>query len=168
MNGDKSMNRKTWTIGAICAALLPLAALAQGDAPNGFGHFRGHGGDAALLAGVTLTTDQQTQISQIHQTARAQVKPVMQQLHTIQGQIRDALLASGDVNTSQLTALQAQASQLRSQLDEQRLNTELQVRAVLTPAQLATAASTGAQLKALHQQMHSLMGGASTASTPAQ
>jgi Spy/CpxP family protein refolding chaperone len=164
------MNRKTWTIGAICAALLPLAALAQGDAPNGFApHFRGHGGgDGALLAGVTLTTDQQTQITQIHQAAHAQVKPVMQQLHTIQGQIRDLMLATGDVNTSQLTALQQQASTLRSQLDEQRLNTELQVRAVLTPAQLAAAASTGAQMKALHQQMHSLMGGASTQSAPAQ
>jgi Spy/CpxP family protein refolding chaperone len=163
------MNRKTWMIGAIAAALLPLAALAQGDAPNGMmPHFRGmHGGDSALLAGVTLTSDQQTQITALHQAARTQTKPLMQQLHSLQGQMRDLMLAPGAVNTAQATTLQQQISALHAQLDEQRLNTELQVRAVLTPAQLAQAASTGAQMKALHQQMRSLMG-AHTDSEPAQ
>src|ERR1700735_107832 len=109
------MNGKTWMIGAICAALLPLAAVAQGNGP---GHFRGGfgGGESALLKGVTLSADQETAIQTIRQNARTQNKPVAQQLRAIEVQIHSALLASGSVNMSALTALQTQASQLRSQL----------------------------------------------------
>ena len=154
------MTRKTWMVGALCAALLPLAALAQpGDGPDGMPmHFHGgHGPDSALLQGVTLTDAQRTQIQTIHQTNWATAKPLMEQLHATEEQITTALLASGSVNTAQLTTLESTASSLRSQLDQQRLNNELHVRAVLTSAQLAQAATTHVQVEALHEQMHSLM-----------
>jgi periplasmic protein CpxP/Spy len=163
------MNRKTWIIGALCAALLPLAAVAQpGDAPDGMPmHFHGgmRGPDSALLQGVTLTSAQQAQIASIHQTNWAAAKPIMQQLRATETQIHDLLLAAGSVNTTQLTALQQTASSLHAQLDAQRLNTMLQVRAVLTSAQLAQAASTHAQMQALHDQMHSLMQSGTESST---
>jgi Spy/CpxP family protein refolding chaperone len=150
------MNGRTWMIGALCAVALPLAALAQvGEGPS---HFRGNfrGAESALLSGVTLSGDQQTAIKTIHQNARAANKPVFEQLRAIETQIHTALLAPGSVNTSALNSLQAQASALRTQLDAARLATEVQVRNILTPDQLATAAATGAQLKALHQQMREL------------
>lgn len=162
------MIRKTWMIGAACAVLLPLAVMAQpGDAPDGMPmHFHGmHAPDSALLEGVTLTDAQRTQIQTIHQTNWAAAKPLMQQLHATEEQINQALLAAGSVNTAQVTALETTASSLRSQLDQQRLNNELQVRAVLTPAQLAQAASTHTQLEALHQQMHSLIHAGAQSST---
>ncbi|MEI9987979.1 MAG: periplasmic heavy metal sensor [Aliidongia sp.] len=164
------MNRKTWMIGALCAALLPLAAVAQqGDAPGGMPmHFHGgmHGGGAsALLQGVTLTSTQQTQIASIRQTNWAAAKPIMQQLRATETQIRDLLLAAGSVNTAQLTSLQQTASSLHQQLDAQRLNTMLQIRAVLTSTQIAQAASTHQQMQALHQQMHSLMQSGAESST---
>jgi len=158
------MTRKTWMVGALCAALLPLAALAQpGDGPM---HFHGgHGPDSALLQGVTLTDAQRSQIQTIHQTNWATAKPLMQQLHETEEQITAALLASGSVNSSQLAALQATASSLHAQLDQLRLSTELQVRALLTSTQVAQAATTHAQMQSLHEQMHSLMHAGAQSST---
>jgi len=165
------MKGKTWMVGALCAALLPLAAVAQiGDnAAEGIpGHFRGafRGPDAALLSGVTLTEAQQTQIQQIRQAARAQIKPVVQQLRAVEAQIHTALLTPGAVNGAALTGLQGQASALRTQLDQARLNTLLQVRNVLTAEQLATAASTVTQLKSLRDQARSLMHPTQDSTTP--
>ena len=165
------MTRKTWMVGALCAALLPLAAMAQADGPSAPAdmpaHFHGmHGGhDSALLQGVTLTDTQRTQIQTIHQAGWAAAKPLMQQLRATEEQITAALLASGNVNSSQLAALQSTASALHAQLDQQRLSTELQVRALLTSAQVAQAASTRAQMQSLHQQMHSLMHAGAESST---
>jgi protein CpxP len=148
------MIRKTWIAGAVCAALLPLAALAQGDA-----HFHGgmHGGASALLSGVTLTSEQQTQVASIRQSAWTTAKPLMQQLHSTEQQIQTLLLTPGAVNTTQLNTLEQTASGLRSQLQDQRLSVELQIRGVLTASQLTQAASTHSQLEALHEQEHSLM-----------
>jgi len=156
------MKGKNWVVGAFCAALLPLAAVAQvgGNGPDGIpGHFRGafRGPDAALLSGVNLTEAQQTQIQQIRQTARAQIKPVAQQLRAVETQIHATLLAPGPVNSTTLTGLQGQASALRTQLDQARVNTLLQIRNVLTAEQLATAASTITQLKSLREQARGLM-----------
>ena len=150
------MNRKSWIAGAVCAALLPLAALAQGDGP---GHFHGgmHGPASALLAGVTLTSEQQTQVVSIRQSAWATAKPLMEQLHSTEQQIQSVLLAPGAVNQAQLNTLEQTASSLHSQLEEQRLSMELQIRGVLTATQLAQAASTHSQLEALHEQEHSLI-----------
>jgi Spy/CpxP family protein refolding chaperone len=162
------VNRKAWMIGAACAALLPLAAMAQPGEGQG-GHFRdaAHSPAAELLQGVTLSDAQQAQIAQIRQTAWAAAKPMMQQMRATGSQIRDLMFAAGAVDTAKLTALRQQQSQLRQQLDDQRMNVELQIRATLTSTQLAQAASTHAQVEALHQQMHSLVH-AGAASTTAQ
>jgi len=155
--------------GALFAALLPFAAaVAQpGDGPDGGPHFHGgrHGPDSALLSGVTLTDAQSAQIKTIHQTNWATAKPLMQQLHSTEQQIEAALLASGNVDTAAITALQTTASSLHAQLEQLHLSTELQVRNVLTASQIATAASTHAQVEALHQQMHSLMSAGAQSST---
>ena len=159
------MNRKTWMVGALYATLLPLAALAQPDGAPEMHFHGGHGPDSALLQGVTLTDTQRSQIETIHETNWATAKPLMQQLHATEEQITAALLASGSVNSSQLAALQSTASSLRAQLDQQRLSTELQVRALLSSTQLAQAAATHTQIESLHQQMHSLMHAGAQSST---
>ena len=145
----------------IWLTLLPFAALAQsGDAADAMpGHFGMgmHGQDAALLSGVNLSSAQQTQVQQLHEAARTQAKPLMQQLRSLHQQIEALLFAAGAVNTTQLAALHQQESTLRGQLDDIHLNTLLQVRSVLTADQIAQAAQTHAQMESLHQQMHSLM-----------
>ena len=140
---------KKTLIAALCVAAVPLAALA---APGEHGGHHGHRGGFSFLEGVTLTPEQQIQVHQIFQTSWSTAKPLMQQLRADHKQIEDLLAGSGTVTQAQLTAIQTQADQLRSQLESQHLATALQVRALLSPAQLAQSAQTHAQLESLHQQ----------------
>ena len=137
-------------IAALCATVVPFAALA---APQGHGGHGGHHqGAFGFLKGVTLTPEQQTQIHQIMQTSWNTAKPLAEQLRTDRKQIADLLASTGAVTAAQLTPIQQQAEQVRQQLDSQRLATALQIRALLTPAQLAQSAQVHQQLASLHQQ----------------
>jgi Spy/CpxP family protein refolding chaperone len=148
---------KKTLIAALCAAAVPLAALA---APGGQGdHHRGRHGEFGFLKGVGLTPEQKAQIHQIVQTSRGTAQPLAQQLRADRKQIGDLLASNGAVTQAQLTPLQQQADQIRQQLESQHLATALQVRALLTPAQLAQSAQTHAQLESLHQQERALFKG---------
>jgi Spy/CpxP family protein refolding chaperone len=141
------------------AALLPLVTTSPVQALE-MGHHR-HGGSQSqlgFLAGVTLTDEQQAQLHQLLQASHAQIKPLEQQIHALRKQIFDQLASAAAVDGTQITALQQQAAQLREQVDEQRLATALQIRALLTPAQLAQAAQIHQQLASLHAQMKNLVG----------
>jgi len=140
---------KKTLIAAVCLAAIPLAALA---APGGHGGHDGHRGGFSFLEGVTLTADQQTQIHQIVQASWGTAKPLAQQLRADHKQIGDLMASTGAVTQAQLAAIQTQADQIRQQLESQRLATALQVRALLTPAQLAQSAQAHAQLASLHEQ----------------
>jgi Spy/CpxP family protein refolding chaperone len=146
---------KKTLIAALCVAAVPFAALA---APGGHGgHHGGHRGGFGFLEGVTLTPEQTTQIHQIVQASRTTAKPLAQQLRADHKQIGDLLAGTGAVTQAQLAPIQQQADQIRQQLESQRLATALQVRALLTPAQLAQSAQTHAQLESLQQQKHAVM-----------
>ena len=74
---------------------------------------------------------------------------------TAQGQpifLQGRVMGGGAVTQAQLTTIQTQADQIHQQLESQHLATALQVRALLTPAQLAQSAQTHAQLDSLHPQ----------------
>jgi Spy/CpxP family protein refolding chaperone len=145
------MFAKKMLFAALCVAAVPFAALA---APGGHGGHHGGRGHGAMgfLQGVTLTPEQKTQIHEIVQTSWSTAKPLMQQLRADQKQMSDLLASTGAVTAAQLTPIQQQAAQIRQQLDSQRMATALQVRALLTPAQLAQSAQTHQQLASLHQQ----------------
>ena len=141
---------KKMLVAALCAAVVPFAALA---APGGHGGGHGdHHGPLGFLAGVTLTPEQTTQIHQIMQASRSTAKPLVQQLRADRKQISDLLASSGTVTMAQLTPIQQQAAQMRQQLESQRLATALQVRALLTSAQLTQSTQAHQQLESLHQQ----------------
>jgi Spy/CpxP family protein refolding chaperone len=61
------------------------------------------------------------------------------------------------VSENELNALQSQITQLRGQLDQQFMKTAVQVRALLTPAQLTKVANLHVQMKALHEQERQLL-----------
>jgi hypothetical protein len=73
-------------------------------------------------------------------------------------QISDQLASTASVSATQLTGLQQQAEQFGAQIEAQRLATALQIRALLTPDQLAQSAQVHQQLAALHAQMRSVVG----------
>lgn len=152
------MKGRTWVIGAVCATLLPLVAIAQ--MPGGPGHFHSQfrgGGDGMLLQGLNLSTEQQNAIRTIHQAARAQAKPMVEQLRQIRTEMKSAMLAAGPVDANKLATLQTQASTLKGQLDQLRLSSMIEVRKILTPDQLQQAAATANTLSSLHEQERALM-----------
>ena len=144
--------------GALGAGLGP--AMAQhGGGPGGWHH------GSPLLEGVTLTDDQKTKV---HALMKAEHGPgsLFAQLRAVHEQIDTAVLGSGAVSEASLQPLVQQETALMQQLEAQRISNELAIRNMLTPAQLATASSTHAQMEALHQQEHALMRASDMAPPP--
>jgi Spy/CpxP family protein refolding chaperone len=154
------MFRKTtlFAAGLLLLAALPVAA-------HGFGGPGGPGGPGAggpppiivLLRSANLSSDQQNQIHTIMHTSHQQIGPLFEQLHSIDEQISAKLLGTASVTATDFSALEQQKSQIQQQIDENFINTAIQVRGVLSPAQLATAASTNQQIQSLHQQIEKLL-----------
>ena len=141
--------------GVVAGLLAAAAAQAQGMHPGGRGGMQ-HG-YLGFLQGVTLTGAQQSQMHDIMHANWQQLKPQMQQLRSLREQIGGDLASTAPVSAAQLVALQQQAQTLQNQLDQARLATAMQVRALLTQDQLSQSASVHAQLSTLHQQEHAVL-----------
>jgi len=157
--------RMTWTLIAGMLVLLtwlaPVGAQAQGPG-HGKGGRGGWGGGGGLMLGVplhalNLTQDQKTQIQQILSTYRTNARPLIQQLRQAQGTLSDKLLAPGVVQPNDMQLQTQQISALRAQLLLLSAQATLDIRNLLTPDQLNTAATTKAQLKSLRGQIRQLM-----------
>jgi len=86
-----------------------------------------------LMAGyLGLTEQQKTQIQAIYQNARTESQPLREQLRQNQQDLRAAIVAGGPVES-----LAAAQGELLGKLTAIRANTQIQVRKVLTPEQLA-------------------------------
>ena len=152
----KHMALALTTAGLLTAGLL-TAGIAQAQPEHGGWHHDG----MEVLHSVDLTDAQKTEIHQIMKTTWSQMKPIMQQMHTVHEQIESDLFGTAAVTQEQLTPLVQQEEQLRAQVDAAKMSTALQIRGLLTPAQLAKAASVQQQLSALHSQERSVVGGGS-------
>lgn len=112
---------------------------------------------AEFLRGVTLTDAQKEQVKSIEQAGWAQAKAGFEQMRGVHEQVMQRLLSPGSVSEADLAPLVQQEEQLRAQLDQQRLARALEIRQVLTPQQLAEAASKHQQMESLHQQERAVM-----------
>ena len=126
----------------------------KGGRPGGWGN--------GLMLGVPLHTlnlnpDQQAQVKSILSNYRTAARPIMQQLREVQSGMGDRLLAPGQLQAADLQSQLQQISQLRTQLLQLSAQATLDVRNVLNPDQLTTAAQTKAKMKDLRSQMHQLM-----------
>jgi Spy/CpxP family protein refolding chaperone len=150
------MKLRELVLAATAAGALSVsgAAVAQ---PMGPGFH--HGGGMEFLHGITLTDAQKAQMKSIHQSGWAQMKSIMTQMRSVHEQMVNRMLAAGEVTAEALSPLVQQEESLRNQMDAIHLSETLQMRAVLTPEQLAQAASTHAKLETLHQQEHAVMAG---------
>ena len=137
--------------------LLTTALIAFGGAAFAQGYHGGHHGDE-LFHGVNLSDAQKSQMKTIEQAGWAQAKPTMEQVRAVHEQIMARLLAPGSVSEADLAPLVTQEEQLRNQLDQLKLSSGLQMRAVLTPAQLADAAAKHTELVSLHDQERAIDG----------
>lgn len=143
----------------LLAAAGPGPALAQ--APGRESSMRGGGrGDGELwlmIRAANLTPEQQTRVRAILSAHRKSASPLVEQLRQAQQELGTKLLAPGQVQAADLQPQLQRISQLRDQLAQDSAAAALEVRAVLTPEQLARVAQTKDRLKQLREEMRQLM-----------
>ena len=137
-------------IGLVGCGAVTAASAQPGPRPDGWHHGSG------LLDGVTLTDDQKTKLQALMMAGHQDAQALHEQMHAIREQIDTALLSSGTVTEATVAPLLQQQEALTQQMDAKRLSDEIAIRNMLTASQIATAATTHAQLVALHQQEHAL------------
>jgi Spy/CpxP family protein refolding chaperone len=113
-----------------------------------------------LLYKVGLTDAQKTQIRDILASHHTALRSWRSQLQANREQLIDLLLGKNPVTPDdpQLQALAQTANDLHGKIAQEWLQAMVEVRAVLTPDQLARAAQLKDQLRALRHEMHALMG----------
>lgn len=109
-----------------------------------------------VLKGIDLTEEQEKQINEIMTAHRATFRTLFSELQAAHRDMADRLFAPGSVQAEDLTAQIQQVAKLREQLMQEGLKVALEVRGLLTPAQLAKAVEIKDRMRALHTEMRGL------------
>ena len=141
----------------LVGAMAAVAAPAMAQSVEGGWHA---GGGMRVLRSIGLDDTQKASVKQLTQTSRAQTRPVRQQLRAVHTQLNAALFAPGTTEAT-LLPLVRQEAQLREELESAHYALLLQIRDVLTPAQVGQAATIQQQLAQLHAAEHQIMSGQS-------
>lgn len=112
----------------------------------------------ALLQGVGLSDDQQKQVRDILKANHQALFANFEQLRTANHALADKLVSTDPVTEQDLQPLVDQVMRGRQDIVTQGLKVVLQVRALLSPEQLARAAAVKAKMNDLRKQMHDLLG----------
>jgi Spy/CpxP family protein refolding chaperone len=110
-----------------------------------------------MIRAANLTPEQQAKVRGILSTHRATTRPLIEQLRQAQQELGAKLLAPGPLPPADLQPQLGRIGQLRGQLAQDGALAALEVRAVLTPEQLARAAQTKERLTQLREEMRQLM-----------
>lgn len=153
--------KKAWpvlVIGLVVMGLSAWPALAQhrgagGEMGGGAGIFY------ILFRGADLTADQEAKVRQILAAHRTKTRELMKQLRATREEMTDKLFAPGALTAEDLQPVRQRAAQLWAQLSQDRLATALEIRAVLTPEQLAKAQKLKDRFRELHAEMQALLEG---------
>ena len=146
--------------------LIGAAGMAQPAAGQGMETEMGRGGPWGrdggmalpfLIRSANLTPEQETKVHSILSAHRTTTRNVLEQLRRTQDELADKLLAAGPVQTADLQPQLQQIGQLREQLLQDSAQIALEVRAILTPEQLAKAGQVKARMKQLQSEMHHLL-----------
>jgi Spy/CpxP family protein refolding chaperone len=147
--------------GLLLVALSAAPALAQGPGHESSSmRWSGGRGDGELwlmIRAANLTPEQQTRVRAILSAHRATARPLIEQLRQAQQELGGKLLAPGPVQAADLQPQLQRIGQLRDQLAQDSAGAALEVRAVLTPEQLARVAQTKERLRQLREEMRQLM-----------
>jgi Spy/CpxP family protein refolding chaperone len=109
-----------------------------------------------VLKGVDLTEEQEKRVNEIMTAHRATFRSLFSELQAAHRDMADRLFAPGSVQAEDLTPQIQQVAKLREQLMQEGLKVALEVRGLLTPAQLAKAAEIKDRMRALHTEMRGL------------
>jgi len=161
----KTPTTRTMLAATLLLASTTTAALAQAP-PSGpgapFWGMREAAGRAdgelwLMIRAANLTPEQQAKVRGILATHRAATRPIVEQLRQAQQELGAKLLAPGPLLPADLQPQLVRVGQLRDQLAQDSAQAALEVRAVLTPEQLARAAQTKERLSQLREEMRQLM-----------
>ena len=153
--------KKVWpavVIGVMVIGLSGWPASAQ-HRPMLGGMDQGPGMFMLLFKGAALTPDQETRVRAILAAHRANARDLMRQLRAAREGIVDKLVAPGSVAAGDLEPLRQQIIQLEEQLSQDRLGAALEIRALLTPDQLAKAQRVKDRVRELRAEMRALFEG---------
>ena len=112
-----------------------------------------------VLKGVELTEEQEQRVREIMAAHRATFRTLFSELQGAHKDLADRLFAPGEVQTADLTAPMQRVGELRERLMQEGLKVALEVRALLTPDQLAKAAEIKDRVRALRTEMRGLFKG---------
>jgi Spy/CpxP family protein refolding chaperone len=142
-------------------ALAPRSASGQmmlGPDPEMMDNGMSGGPDLPLfLRSANLAPDQRAHVKQILDGNHPAFARLFGQIHQQRQQLDDRLFAAGPVDPAEMARASQQLAQVQGQLAQLELQTMLQIRALLTPAQLTRVADFHRKLESLHQQMRALM-----------
>jgi Spy/CpxP family protein refolding chaperone len=110
-----------------------------------------------FLRGANLAPDQRAQVNRILDSNHPAFARLFDQIHQQRQQLDDKLFTPGPVDTAEVEKISQSLAQLQAQLADLELKTMLQIRALMTPAQLNRVADFHQRLESLHQQMRLLM-----------
>jgi Spy/CpxP family protein refolding chaperone len=130
--------KKTATIGFCAILALALAATVALAWGPGFGPWfgRGFGGPVYGVPPIPdLTAEQSTQIQALRDGFLKDIEPLREELYTKGTELR-TLWSSPNPDAAALTAKQKEMLALQSELQEKATTLGLEIRKVLTPAQL--------------------------------
>jgi Spy/CpxP family protein refolding chaperone len=152
-------------VAALLLAATATAALAQAPPPGPGGPHGGMRGPMGRTVGelwlniraAGLTPEQQAKVRGILSTHRTTTRPLIEQLRQTQQELGAKLLAPGPLQPADLQPQLGRIGQLRDQLAQDGAQAALEVRAVLTPEQLARAAQAKERLTQLREEMRQLM-----------
>ncbi len=156
---------RTLLTAALLITSTATAALAQAPSPGPgapLGGMHGPMGRAdgelwLMIRAATLTPEQQAKVRGILSTHRASTRPLIEQLRQAQQELGAKLLAPGPLQPADLQPQLGRIGQLRDQLAQDGAQAALEVRAVLTPEQLARAAQAKERMTQLREEMRQLM-----------
>lgn len=141
----------------LLAAVGPALAQSPGRESSMRGGGRADGELWLMIRAANLTPEQQTRVRAILSAHRASARPLIEQLRQAQQELGTKLLAPGPVQAADLQPQLQRIGQLRDQLAQDSASAALEVRAVLTPEQLARVAQTKDRIKQLREEMRQLM-----------
>lgn len=111
-----------------------------------------------FLRAADLTPAQQAKVQKILDDNRANLHSQFAEMRAARKQMAVRLFSTGPLTATDLSAQSSQIAQAQQQMLQSELNVALQVRGILTPAQLQKVAQFHQKFESLHQQMRKLLG----------
>jgi Spy/CpxP family protein refolding chaperone len=111
-----------------------------------------------ILGKLDLSTEQHAQVRTILESHRPTMQALFPQLRTAHENLAAKLFQADPLSAQDLTPYVDAVNKAKAQVVQEGIKIALDIRGVLTPAQLAKASEIHTQLESLHAQMKALLG----------